>query len=998
MHRAPSPEVHADTLVSLQRERERRTAIIASVPGVVWEAWGQPDAATQRNDFVSDFVADLLGYTVEEWLATPNFWLRIVHPDDRERAAAEAHAIFSSRSTSGVSRFRWVGKDGRAVWVESRSATICDDDGQPVGMRGVTFDITRQVDAERRFAWMADASAALATSLDLAQTLRNVTRILVPGLADLCLIHLLQPDGSLAIVDIAHADPAVDTSFRALLPAPVKALAYEAFRRVLAGEAILLRDVSEEQLRPGAFDEAHFAVLRSLSVRDALVVPLASRGGPVGVLTLVTCHERRQGDEDVTFAVELGRRCGVAVENAGLFVAARTELEQRRRAEAQLQRKARQQELLAELGRIALGPSTAEAVARRAATSVRGVCDFDAVHVIEVRPTGLGTLATSGGSGDWEEDVHALAARAVAEDQAQHAGDLAAVAIAVPPRRFGALVARGGVGDDDERRFLELVANVLASATERERADAALQQEKERLAVTLRSIGDGVISTDVSARVVLVNAAAENMLGWSQADAIGRPVTDIFPIVSPRTRAPLENPILRVLHTGRVGSPDHQTAVLARVGNERMLAQSAAPIHDRVGNTVGAVLVFRDITDKERIDAELQRANTLESLGVLAGGIAHDFNNILTAVLANVSLAIKLLPPNHPAGGRLTQAERAAVRARELTQQLLTFARGGAPVRAPTSLADIVRESAGFVLSGSTLRAQLGIDLHPWVVEADAGQMSQVVQNLVLNASQAMPQGGTVGIEVRNVRLDEPTNMPIPAGTYVRVDVSDHGPGIDPANIHRIFDPFFTTKPNGTGLGLATAYAIVKKHDGHIHVDSEPGRGARFSVYLPTARAQGMVEPRPPAPSLSPGVGRVLIMDDDPTVGKTLGDLLDALGYSVELTMDGAAAIGVHERALRSGAPFVCAILDLTVPGGMGGLQTLRALRAIDPDVRAIVSSGYSEDPVMSEYRRHGFADVLRKPYTMDELARVLARVTGAGAERVSEPVGHSGPSSLSHR
>jgi PAS domain S-box-containing protein len=982
----PDAPARDDATLSLQQERERAAAIIASVPGVVWEAWGQPDAASQRIDFVSDFVTEFLGYSVDEWLATPNFWLEIVHPDDRARAAAEAYAIFSSCGRMGVSRFRWVAKDGRARWVEARSTTICDADGAPVGMRGVTFDVHKQVEAERRVAVQAAVSVALAASLDVVETLRTVTGLLVPAIADLGAVHLLQPDGGLALMDAAHlAIPRVPATFGVVGGPPFDPRAFAAYRRAMEGTPVLVPEVTPAHFDETALDAAQVNRVRAFGIRSVMVVPLATRNGPVGTLTLASCRpDRRFGDDDLTLAVELGQRCGVAVDNARLFVTARDELDQRRLAEARLERKALQQEVLAELGRIALGPSTARAVARRACARVREVCDFDAVYVIDVRPAGFGLTASSGGSGTLEADVVTIASRAVGEGVAMRVGELSAVLVTVPPRRFGALVARGGPCDHDEGRFLELVANVLASATERERAEVALQREKERLAVTLRSIGDGVIATDVDARVVLVNAVAEQLTGWAQADAIGRAVPDVFPIVNQRTRVVVESPILDVLRSGGVGPPSQQTAVLARPGHERVVAHNAAAIRDRIGNIVGAVLVFRDITDKERIDAELQRATTLESLGVLAGGIAHDFNNILTSVLANVSLASLLLPAEHPAHARVAEAERAALRARDLTQQLLTFARGGAPVRTPTSIAAVVRESAGFVLSGSALRARYTIDPQPWVVEADAGQISQVVQNLVLNAMQALfpgaqdvPDGASIDIEVHNVHVDAPSALPLPPGAYVRVDVADHGQGIERAHLPRIFDPFFTTKPNGSGLGLASAYAIVKKHDGHIAVVSEPGHGARFSVYLPIAGVAHRAAPPDVPATVVRGVGRVLVMDDDAAVRSTIADLLGALGYSVALTADGTEAVAIWRRALDSAAPFHCALLDLTVPGGMGGLRTLRALRAVDPAVRAIVSSGYSEDPVMANFVSHGFVDVLRKPYTMREVSAVLARVVG---------------------
>ncbi|MFN7145499.1 MAG: ATP-binding protein, partial [Myxococcota bacterium] len=395
------------------------------------------------------------------------------------------------------------------------------------------------------------------------------------------------------------------------------------------------------------------------------------------------------------------------------------------------------------------------------------------------------------------------------------------------------------------------------------------------------------------------------------------------------------------------------------------------------GRIHGVVLVFRDVTEQERLEEELRRASTLESVGVLAGGIAHDFNNILTGILANLSLARLHTSPGDRVHVRLGEAEKAALRARDLTQQLLTFAKGGAPVKKATSLADVVRDSTAFVLSGSNVSPRFVVEAEPWVVEADAGQLSQVVQNLVLNAQQAMPEGGTLEIRLSNAALEGPTGMPLGPGRYVRLDVVDTGVGIAPQHLPRVFDPFFTTKQKGSGLGLATAYAIVRKHDGHIAVRSQLGQGTALSVYLPAAPT---VTPAPVAVPPLPterGAGRVLVMDDDALIRETAEALLGELGYAVTLARDGAEAIRVYRAALDEGQPFDAVVLDLTVPGGMGGRQAIEELRRVDPEIRAVVSSGYSEDPVMADFRRHGFTAVMAKPYTIQEMSAVLGRVVG---------------------
>ena len=519
----------------------------------------------------------------------------------------------------------------------------------------------------------------------------------------------------------------------------------------------------------------------------------------------------------------------------------------------------------------------------------------------------------------------------------------------------------------------EVVIAIARDITERKRAEALLQKEKEQLAVTLRSIGDSVISIDTDGKITLTNHAAEKLLNTDASNLLGKKISDVFPLNSEHGDE-TEAVYRQILHSR--DTIEFKSIFQFRSANQtRYLRMSSSPIQLTEHEIIGYVLVFRDITERRRFEEEMLKSQKLESLSVLAGGIAHDFNNILTAILGNISLA-KLYTEDHPdIKERLIVAEKATIRAQDLTQQLLTFAKGGTPVKKSTSIVDIIRDSSEFGLRGSNVKVKFDFAEDLPLVNVDSGQISQVIQNLVINADQAMPNGGTITIRAHPVEISANAPLPLPPGKYVKIEVEDEGTGIPKEHLPKIFDPFFTTKQKGSGLGLASAFSIIKKHEGHIEVQSELGKGTTFTIYLPTTDEKQMVSTQK-TNGLFCGSGRVLIMDDEKEVRELLHNILNHLGYDSDEAVDGAEAVEKYKAALDAGKPYDLVIMDLTIPGGIGGADAIQMLKKIDPNACAIVSSGYSNDPIMANYSEYGFVACMQKPYNIEVVSEVLKSVS----------------------
>ena len=544
---------------------------------------------------------------------------------------------------------------------------------------------------------------------------------------------------------------------------------------------------------------------------------------------------------------------------------------------------------------------------------------------------------------------------------------------------------------EDQRRHVEetqkLHSETIEALLQARRAERALADEKERLAVTLRSIGDGVIATDLDGNVLSINNVAEGLTGWSQEEAAGKPFGTVFRSFEPETRERRDNPVAKVAWNAGQPSQTHSTVLVARDLSERPIEEISAPLRDAAGRTIGMVVAFRDITDALKMREERAKANKLDSLGLLAGGIAHDFNNILMAVMGNVSMARATMPAG-PAMRALDQAQQACVRARQLTWQLLTFSRGGAPVKKTMAIPRILKESAGLALRGSNASCTFEIAPELWSVSADEGQLVQVFTNMMINAQQAMPHGGAIRICAENVVEPEAPRRteeaPTPGGTSglpSPTRASAFRKRTSAGSSIRISARSRKAAVSGSPRRTPSSRTMAAPSP----VESKPGHGTTLRVNLPASTSCELAL-EPPAritPRIGGGPGRILVMDDEASIRLLAVNMLTFLGHDVSVVDNGRTAVEQYAHALKSGEPFDAVILDLIVPGGAGAREAMELLSEVDPGVNAIVVSGYAQDPAMTEYRDYGFKGVISKPFTLEELNSALHAVMGTASCRV---------------
>ncbi len=527
----------------------------------------------------------------------------------------------------------------------------------------------------------------------------------------------------------------------------------------------------------------------------------------------------------------------------------------------------------------------------------------------------------------------------------------------------------------DKRGDVMGLVGISRDITERKRFEQSLR----KLSGAVENSPASVVIVDTRGNVEYINPRFTETTGYTSEDILGKS-WDVFrfikdkPIVFPER-------VQRVINAGMVWHGERESH--RKNGQAFWCRLSVSGVRNEEGVLTHYILMMEDITDRRAFERELFKVRKLESLGILAGGIAHDFNNILTGILGNIALARIEGEDRGDISEVLAEAEKAAMRAQNLTQQLLTFSKGGEPVRSTTSVAELITDSVPFALHGSNVCYELNIadDLRP--ARIDSGQISQVLHNLVINADQAMPGGGRLIVTAENVSIDTSSSRPLAPGEYVKISIEDNGTGISQVHLARIFDPYFTTKPTGNGLGLAISFSIVKKHGGHIEVTSEIGKGTTFHIYLPAEDERQVVRANETEREYR-GAGRILVMDDEYFIRDLLSRILTRLGYDVICAADGDEALDLFARAVERGEDFDLVILDLTVPGGVGGKEIIGDLRKIRPQLKALVSSGYSNNPVMAQYREYGFDGVMAKPYRPVELSKTIHELIGTVGDKPS--------------
>jgi two-component system cell cycle sensor histidine kinase/response regulator CckA len=514
----------------------------------------------------------------------------------------------------------------------------------------------------------------------------------------------------------------------------------------------------------------------------------------------------------------------------------------------------------------------------------------------------------------------------------------------------------------------ELLSRGIRYAIERKKAEETLRESEKRFKDISMSIADWIWEVDEKGRYTFASGRVEPVLGYEPEEIIGKKPFDFMP----EAEAQRIGEIFKNISAKKEPIFDLENWNLTKNGNRICFLTNGVPLLDKKGRLKGYRGVDRDITERKRTEEKYRKMQNLESLGVLAGGIAHEFNNFLTGILGNISLAKSRIAGDGELYRILSDSEEASRKAEDLTLRLLTFSKGGLPVKELTDISGLLRNSDILTLSDTNTKVELKLQDNLWNVKVDKSQIRQTIINIVKNAEEAMPKGGTIRVLAENVLIERSGFLPVDEGEYVKIAIEDEGVGISKDNLDKIFNPFFTTERGKSGLGLSIAFSIIKNHNGYISVDSEIKKGTVVTIFFPKGESGSKEKFK-----ASSGKVRILLVEDKKIVRKTCRRMLERFGCEVVIVKDGKETVRRYKEALNADKRFDIVILDLTVPGKIGGERTIKELKRIDPDVKAIVTSGYSDDPVIDDFESYGFEGVIKKPYECEELARALGKVVG---------------------
>jgi PAS domain S-box-containing protein len=984
--------------------------LMNSIRGIVWEA----DPLTFQFSYVSPHAERILGYPARQWIDEPDFWKTHTHPDDVKWAST----FCRDASTKGIDhefQYRMIAADGRIVWLHDIVTVVRSDDGA-VRLRGIMFDITEHKEVE-------DALQASEDRLRVIFDTSHSGIIMIESdghisfankrMAEMLCCPLPELIGS-PYLNHLHPDeqPASDILLDQLMNREIDHAATERHYLCCDGSDFWGYVTSTRLKTVNGTPQALIAVVTDITNHKkqqlALLEETArwhmvmerSRDGIV-ILDGASCLVR---DVNSAFAEMLGYTrnemtgmhpwdwdLGFTREEIEAMAAESTKADifflTRMRRKDNTTRDVEVSATLTELNRQRqffcicrdiTERKKAEDAIRRDKAMLR--CFIDSVgDLIFIKDINGAYQACNKAS---EEFIGLPESEQIGKTDFDFFGRNVAEVIRELDRQVLASGKESHFEEwvtyrDGRRGLLDTVktpfygpdgkqlglVGIARDITQRKRAEEALRESEELFHTLCDSAPIGIFRTDADGNRIYCSPGWENITGMSASEGMEMGwVKGIHP-------DDLEEHMKvwnEAVAAGHIYSHEHRR--LTPQGKTIWVRTLANPVKSPDGKISGYVGTIEEISELRQARQDMLKNQKIESLGVLAGGIAHDFNNILTIILGNISLARLQLNYPEKVTSQLEKAEKATARAKELAQQLLTFARGGEPVKKIIEVRGLLKEAAGFALHGSNVRGEFVLADDLWPVEADEGQLGQVFQNLVLNAVQAMPEGGTVTISAENA------TSPVEGNRFVKISVADTGTGISEHHLQRIFDPYFTTKQQGSGLGLATCYSIIRKHGGKIRATSTLGKGSTFHISLPGSEQESVSEPYY-RKAVSHGSGHVLVMDDEEDIRELTQAILEELGYTAESVENGTEAVDLYWKRKEEGKPFSAVILDLTIPGGVGGKETIEKLLKIDPDIKAIVSSGYSTDPIMANYRDYGFSAVLIKPYRPEEISKVLQKL-----------------------
>ncbi len=874
----------------------------------------------------------ITGYTSEEFTANPQLWHDIIHPDD-VTTTLEFFVKYPDGVASYETEYRLKNKSGKWRWIQSRMVGLKDNSGKYIGYNCIDRDITDRKRAEEAAAEIN--ACLLALGPDPKENIERLTEKCGEILGADCAFYNRLDNNTLVSWGNWKAPEQSQC-----IPGKEDCLCYQVIQSDIDTHHLY------HDLEDSKFTEAT-PVISQMNLDTYFGIAVRLDDTSVGSLSALFKNRFEPSENHIG-------QINILAAAVGLEEKRRQVLEEIRKSEERL-------ELALESAGLGLWDHYFQ----------KGIVYRSNrwTEMLGYTPEEVENRVTS-----WKDLIHPDDLEKSMKAAEEHENGLTSVyktehRMKTKGGDYKWILNWGRIVERDEKGQPIRATGTHMDITERKKAEEALRESEGKYRGIVDNINIGIVVIDTEMTIQSLNV---QMKAWF-------PDLNINEKIKCRKAKPnkVHSELCDICPAARTfkDKQNHESIFDYLIDEqERKLRVLASPITNQHGELIAVIELLEDITDKLKLDEELIKAEKLESVGVLAGGIAHDFNNILTSILGNISLARIETAEGLDISQLLHEVEQAAVRAKDLTQQLLTFSKGGAPIKRASSICDLIQESAMFAIRGSNVKIEYSIPESMYSLEVDEGQISQVISNLVINANQSMPEGGIISIECDNIDTASSIDLPLKEGRYIRLKISDQGVGISETHLKKIFDPFFTTKQRGSGLGLATTYSIIRSHLGHIEVTSKLDEGTTFTIYLP-ALSEKIKSKYSNRSTLKKGSGRILIVDDEQPVLKLASMVFGKLGYEPITAADGKEALDIYKKAMSDNNPIDVVLLDLTIPGGMGGKETIKKLKQLDPNVTAVVSSGYANNPLMAQYASYGFAGRVAKPYKVTDLSETIKNV-----------------------